>query len=151
MGERLKARGETIALAESCTGGLIAAQLSTPAGASAYLAGSAVAYHERMKELWAGVPGALLAQRRAVSREVCAAMAEGVRAAAGATWGLSVTGHAGPTGGTEADPIGTVYIGLAGQDRTEVQRHSFSGDRDRVRSFAAATALDLLRLRLLSP
>jgi nicotinamide-nucleotide amidase len=151
VGRLLESRGQTVALAESCTGGAVAQMLSAVPGASRYLLGGAVTYHERMKVRWAGVREETLAAHSAVSREVAGEMASGVRAQAGADWALSVTGYAGPTGGTEADPVGTVYLGLCGPDgQVEVERHRFHGDRERVRAFAAYGALDLLRRRLLA-
>lgn len=141
----------TLALAESCTGGLIAAQLTGVSGASNFLMGGAVVYTEKMKTAWAGVPEALLAQYGAVSRPVAIAMAEGIRAACGTTYGLSVTGFAGPTGGTPEEPVGTVYCALAeAGGPTRCERFSIPGDRDMVRLFAASNALELLRERLLT-
>jgi nicotinamide-nucleotide amidase len=144
----LRARGETVATAESCTGGLIAQRLTDPAGASQGVRGGAVVYQEDLKTKWARVPASRLATFGAVSAEVASDLARGIREEAGATWGLSATGFAGPTGGTEADPVGTVYLGLAGPGGVEVERHRFFGDRARVRAAAAANAIDLLRRRL---
>lgn len=150
VGELLVKRGRTVALAESCTGGLVAELLTSVPGSSRYVIGGAVTYHERMKVRWAGVREETLAAHTAVSREVAMEMAAGVRAQAGADYGLSVTGYAGPDGGTEAEPVGTVYLGLAGPDgKAEFERHRFLGERVRVRAFAAYGALDLLRRRLL--
>ena len=148
VGRLLQARGETVSVAESCTGGLVSERLTAPAGASAHFIGGAVTYHERMKSHWAKVAPQTLAKVGAVSAEVARELAAGVRAEAQTTWGISVTGYAGPTGGTEADPVGTVYLGLAGPEVLEVERHRFTGDRDRIRHFAAATAIDLLRRHL---
>lgn len=148
----LRARGETVATAESCTGGMMAGLLTDPAGASEVLRGGAVVYQEDLKAKWARVPQARLDRFGAVSAEVAADLAVGIRDEAGATWGLSATGFAGPTGGTEADPVGTVYLGLAGPSDTSatatVERHRFFGTRERVRRAAAANGLDLLRRRL---
>ena len=143
--------GATLATAESCTGGMIAEQLTAVSGASTFFIGGAVSYSEKMKMAWVGVPSEVLARHTAVSRETAIAMAEGVRAACETTYGLSVTGYAGPTGGTPEDPVGTVYCALAEQGRpTHCERFSIMGDRDRVRVFAATSALELLRLRLLT-
>ncbi|HZI12250.1 MAG TPA: CinA family nicotinamide mononucleotide deamidase-related protein [Myxococcus sp.] len=143
--------GATLAAAESCTGGLISAQLTSVPGSSSVFVGGAVVYAEKMKTAWVGVPSEVLARHTAVSRETAAAMAEGVRAACGTTYGVSVTGYAGPGGGTPEDPVGTVYCGLAGLDMpTRVERLSLSGDRDRVRLFAASHTLELLRRHLLA-
>ena len=141
----LRRRNERLALAESCTGGMVAALLTTVAGASDVLFGGAVTYAEEAKTLWAQVPAALLAQFGAVSRECAEAMASGVRAVTKADWGLSVTGFAGPGGGTQADPVGTVYLAVVGPRATRIERRTFLGDRDRVRRFACHAALDLLR------
>jgi nicotinamide-nucleotide amidase len=147
----LTASGGTLALAESCTGGLIAQQLTAVPGASSFLLGSAVVYTEPMKVAWAGVPAGLLARHGAVSRPVAEAMAEGVRAACQSTYGVSVTGYAGPTGGTPEDPVGTVYCALAQQGApTRCERFVLPGDRELVRLFAAFHALELLRERLLT-
>lgn len=143
--------GATLATAESCTGGLIAQQLTAVPGASNFFIGGVVSYSEKMKTAWVGVPSEVLARHAAVSRETAVAMAEGVRAACGTTYGLSVTGYAGPTGGTPEDPVGTVYCALADEGRpTHCERFSIMGDRDRVRLFAATSALELLRQRLLA-
>lgn len=143
--------GATLATAESCTGGMIAEQLTAVSGASTFFIGGAVSYSEKMKMAWAGVPAQVLERHTAVSRETAIAMAEGVRAACETTYGLSVTGYAGPTGGTPEDPVGTVYCALAQKGRpTHCERFSIKGDRDRVRLFAATSALELLRLRLLT-
>ena len=141
----------TLSLAESCTGGLIASQLTAVPGASGFLLGGAVVYTEPMKMAWAGVPAELLERHGAVSSPVAVAMAEGIRAASKTTYSLSVTGFAGPTGGTAEDPVGTVYCALAAEGApTRCERYSIPGDRDMVRLFAASYALELLRERLLT-
>ena len=141
----------TLSLAESCTGGLISAQLTAVPGASSFLLGGAVVYTEQMKMAWAGVSAELLERHGAVSNPVAMAMAEGIRAACQTTYGLSVTGFAGPTGGTAEDPVGTVYCALAVEGApTRCERFSIAGDRDLVRLFAASYALELLRERLLT-
>ncbi|MFL5343698.1 MAG: CinA family nicotinamide mononucleotide deamidase-related protein [Hyalangium sp.] len=151
MAKLLTRAGATLSLAESCTGGLIAQQLTSVAGSSTFFIGGAVSYSEKMKMAWVGVPAEVLARHTAVSRETAVAMAEGVRAACGTTYALSVTGYAGPTGGTPEDPVGTVYSALAAEGRpTHCERFSLTGDRDRVRLFAAISALELLRQRLLA-
>ncbi|MCP3138871.1 CinA family nicotinamide mononucleotide deamidase-related protein [Pyxidicoccus xibeiensis] len=143
--------GATLATAESCTGGLIAQQLTAVSGASSVFIGGAVVYSEKMKSAWVGVPAEVLERHTAVSRETAIAMAEGVRAACGTTFGLSVTGYAGPGGGTPEDPVGTVYCALAGAGMTtRCDRMTFSGDRDRVRLFAASHTLEMLRQHLLA-
>lgn len=150
VGALLLKRGQTVALAESCTGGMTAELLSSVPGASQYLLGAAVTYHESTKVRWAGVREETLAKHAAVSGPTALEMAAGVRAQAGADWGLSTTGYAGPGGGTAVDPVGTVYLGLAGPGGlSELEQHRFLGDRERVRAFAAYGALDMLRRRLM--
>ncbi|NPD24244.1 CinA family nicotinamide mononucleotide deamidase-related protein [Corallococcus exiguus] len=143
--------GHTLAVAESCTGGLVAQELTAVPGSSQVFIGGAVAYSEKMKSAWVGVPSDILAKHSAVSSQTALAMAEGVRAACGATFGLSVTGYAGPGGGTPEDPVGTVYCGLSGPGmEPRCERISLAGDRDRVRLFAASHVLEMLRLHLLA-
>ena len=151
VGALLLGRGETVAVAESCTGGRISDLLTSVSGASAWFPGGAVVYANAMKEAWVGVQRQTLLAHGAVSEEVAREMAEGVRAAAQATWGLSVTGVAGPTGGTPEKPVGTVFTALAGPRGTRVQKHRLPGDREQVRTFSAAAALEMLRLSLLEP
>ncbi len=146
--DALKQRRQFLALAESCTGGLIAELLTTEAGASDAFYGGACTYVEAAKTKWAGVPEGLLAQYGAVSSQTAEAMAKGVRDGTGVTWALSTTGYAGPTGGDTENPVGTVYLGLAGPTGVKVEKHRFHGDRERVRSFASYAALDLLRRSL---
>lgn len=110
----LSRRGRTVAVAESCTGGRIAAQLTSVPGASEVLLGGAVVYTEAAKQRWAHVPAGLLASAGAVSAEVARALASGIRAECGTDYGLGVTGYAGPGGGTEANPVGTVFVCVAG-------------------------------------
>jgi nicotinamide-nucleotide amidase len=151
LAKLLTRAGATLATAESCTGGLIAQQLTAVPGASTFFIGGVASYAEKMKTAWVGVSPEVLARHTAVSRETAIAMAEGVRAACGTTYGLSVTGYAGPTGGTPEDPVGTVYCALAAEGQpTQCERFSIMGDRDRVRLFAATSALEMLRQRLLA-
>jgi nicotinamide-nucleotide amidase len=142
---RLAARGERVALAESCTGGLLASILTSVPGASAVIDVGVVAYANSMKERVLGVPAKLLAAHGAVSDPVARALAEGARRVAGATWGVGITGIAGPTGGTPEKPVGTVFIALAGPPGTSGVQRLYRGDRDRIRRQAAYEALDLLR------
>src|SRR5215475_2288194 len=121
VGRQLLSRRETLALAESCTGGRIGDMLTDSPGASAYFLGSAVCYANALKETWAGVAHTTLVENGAVSLLVAAEMARGARASASSTWSLSVTGIAGPDGGTPEKPVGTVYIGLEGPDGNEVR------------------------------
>jgi nicotinamide-nucleotide amidase len=149
VGALLLGRQETVALAESCTGGRIADLLTSISGASAWFLGGAVVYANAMKEAFVRVRKETLGAHGAVSEEVAKEMAEGVRKAAAATWGLSVTGIAGPTGGSEEKPVGTVFIALAGPTGTVAQRYRFAGDRELIRTFSAGAALEVLRLALL--
>ena len=129
----------------------MASQLTAIAGASRFLVGSAVVYSEQMKTAWAGVSPELLERHGAVSAPVAVAMAEGIRVACQATYGLSVTGFAGPGGGTAGDPVGTVYCALSVEGvPTRCERFLLSGDRELIRIFAASHALELLREHLLT-
>jgi nicotinamide-nucleotide amidase len=151
LAKLLTRAGATLATAESCTGGLVAQQLTAVPGASTFFIGGVASYAEKMKTAWVGVSPEVLARHTAVSRETAIAMAEGVRAACGTTYGLSVTGYAGPTGGTPEDPVGTVYCALVAEGQLpQCERFSIMGDRDRVRLFAATSALEMLRQRLLA-
>jgi nicotinamide-nucleotide amidase len=145
---RLAARGERVALAESCTGGLVAELVTRVPGASNVFDLGLVAYANAVKERFAFVPGEVLAAHGAVSEPVARALAEGIRAAAGATWGIGVTGIAGPTGGTPDKPVGTVHLALAGPSGTEHVARLYRGDRERIRKMAAFEALNLLRLAM---
>ena len=143
---RLAARGERVALAESCTGGLVAELLTRVSGSSKVFDLGVVAYANAMKERILGVPAADLAGQGAVSEPVARALAEGARRTAGATWGIGITGIAGPTGGTPEKPVGTVHVALAGPEGTTAVARLYRGDRDRIRRIAAYEALNLLRL-----
>jgi len=145
---RLAARGEKVAVAESCTGGLIASLLTAIPGASAVLDLGVVAYANSAKSDLLAVPVALLAAHGAVSEPVARAMAEGVRRAGGATWGIGITGIAGPSGGTPEKPVGTVHLALAGPSGTAAVARHYRWDRERVRIAAAFEAIDLLRRAL---
>lgn len=147
VGGQLLARKQTLALAESCTGGRIGDMLTESPGASAYFLGSAVTYANALKERWVGVAHATLVASGAVSEPVAREMARGAREAAASTWALSVTGIAGPEGGSAEKPVGTVFLGLAGPEGTEVRAHRFHGDREQIRTASAYAALDWLRLR----
>jgi len=139
----------TAATAESCTGGMLAARLTEQSGSSDYFIGGYVTYRDAQKQATLGIPKELIAKHTAVSEPVAAAMAEAARQRSGATYALSTTGYAGPTGGTDFDPPGTVYLGIAGPQGTRVVRIRYGGDRDRVRALATQGALDLLRKTLL--
>ncbi|MCL5745629.1 MAG: competence/damage-inducible protein A [Acidobacteria bacterium] len=148
IGERLRARGATLSVAESCTGGLLAERITSIPGSSDYFVGGFLVYANRLKTELLGVDAALLAAHGAVSEPVAEAMALGARSRTDSTFGLSITGIAGPAGGTEEKPVGTVVVGLAGPDGCRTHRFRFLGDRARVRSLSAQSALDLLRKEL---
>jgi len=150
VGRLLAGQRKTLALAESCTGGLLAHRITNVPGSSRYLRGGVVAYHDDLKRGCLGVPPGVLARSGAVSAPVVRAMAAGVRRLADADVALAVTGIAGPSGATSRKPVGLVYIGLADRRRTLTQRCRFFGDRETVKFQAAQTALDWLRRYLLS-
>jgi nicotinamide-nucleotide amidase len=141
----LARRGDRVAIAESCTGGMVAEMLTAVSGSSNVFDLGVVAYANDAKTGIVGVPADLLAAEGAVSEPVARALAEGVRRLGRATWGIGITGIAGPTGGTADKPVGTVWTALAGPGGTQAQHRVFRGDRDRVRRTAAYEALDLLR------
>jgi len=149
LGALLRERKATVGIAESCTGGLASELLTAPAGASDYFIGSVVAYSNAMKQKWTGVRSESLQKYGAVSREVAVELAEGIRRESSSTYGLSITGIAGPGGGTAEKPVGTVYFALATPEGTQAQHQVMFGDRERIRVFAAAHALDMLRRHLL--
>lgn len=139
----LAARGETLAVAESLTGGLLAAAIVAVPGASAVFRGGLVVYATDLKESLAGVPAAVLAGRGPVHPEVALALAEGVRERCRSDWGLATTGVAGPDP-QEGVPVGTVYVAVAGPDDAEVQALALPGDRMAIRQAAVDAALSLL-------
>ncbi len=143
--------GKTIAVAESCTGGLIGHYLTEVPGISRFLLEDLVTYSNQAKTELLGVPAETIAAVGAVSEEVAAAMAEGVRRRAKADIGLSTTGIAGPTGGSPEKPVGLVYCGLAAEGGTHVERLTLVGDRSVVKERAAKYALNILRLHLRIP
>jgi PncC family amidohydrolase len=140
----------TLALAESCTGGLVSKLLTDVPGSSAFLLGGVVAYSNEAKEKLLGVPAAVISRHGAVSRPVVEAMARGAASAFGARLSASVSGVAGPDGGTADKPVGTVWVAALGPDRVEARRFLFTGDRERVRDLAAWTALLMLQERVLA-
>lgn len=145
----LAERGLTLALAESCTGGLLAARLTEAPGASAFLERGYVTYSNQSKIELLGVDPQLIETQGAVSEEVARAMADGARRAAGSHLGLAVTGIAGPTGATEAKPLGLVFVAVSGTLGDRVRRLHFPGGRERVRFQACQAALEMLRRALL--
>jgi len=148
VGCLLRKRRATVATAESCTGGMIASRLTDRGGSSDYFVAGLVTYTDAHKRELLGVKQDLIAKHTAVSEPVAAAMAECAVARTGATYGVSSTGYAGPQGGTPHDPVGTVYLGIAGPGGTRVSRIRHGGDRNRIRTLATQSALDLLRRRL---
>ena len=145
----LTAAGQTIATAESCTGGLIANRLTNVSGASAVFRAGYVPYSNAAKIRLLGVRRDTLETQGAVSAETCRQMAEGARQCEGVAYAVSTTGIAGPTGGTAEKPVGLVFIGLATPQRTLVQRHVLNFDRETFKHFVSQTALDMLRRELL--
>ena len=145
VGQVLAERGETLAVAESCTGGLIGHRLTNVPGSSNYFLQGWMTYSNEAKVKDLGVDPALIEQHGAVSEEVARAMAEGARMKADAAWGVSVTGIAGPTGGTASKPVGLTYIAVAGARQTLCQKFVFPQDRVRNKERAAQAALNLLR------
>ncbi|MCS7064676.1 MAG: nicotinamide-nucleotide amidohydrolase family protein, partial [Fimbriimonadales bacterium] len=145
----LREHGQSLATAESCTGGLLSHRITEVPGSSEVFIGGVVAYSNAVKEQELGVPRAILDQHGAVSEPTARAMAEGVRALLGSYWGIGITGIAGPTGGTPDKPVGLVYIGISDPTGTVVQRHLFLGDRSTIKGRAAQAALVLLRRGIL--
>ena len=149
VGYWLQMRNATLAVAESCTGGLLGERITAVAGSSRYFAGGAIVYANAMKSELAGVPADMIERHGAVSREVAAALAEGIRYRCEATLGCGITGIAGPGGGTPEKPVGLVFHALASDTGTEVIERNFPGDRKRIRWFAATLALDMVRRKLM--
>jgi nicotinamide-nucleotide amidase len=158
VGNLLRRRGQTVGVAESCTGGLVAQRLTRIAGSSDYFRGGVVAYANDVKESLALVPAALLREHGAVSEEVALALARGARRQTGSDWGIGITGIAGPGGGSEEKPVGTVYVAIDGEAAGTAatsgplrhRRLRLPGDRERVRWLSSQFALDLLRRHLLA-
>jgi nicotinamide-nucleotide amidase len=142
-------RQATLAVAESCTGGLISQRITSVPGASRSFLGGVVVYSDDFKTSFADVPAKLIAKHGAVSAEVAKALADGIRTRTGATLGLGVTGIAGPTGATDSKPVGLVYVAVSDAQGTNAIDRTFRGDRERVREWAAQLALDLVRRRLM--
>jgi nicotinamide-nucleotide amidase len=147
-GELLREAGLTVAVAESCTGGLVAKRFTDVPGSSDYFIGGVTAYSNKVKTEVLRVPAQLLVQHGAVSNEVAAAMAQGIGRLLGTDCALSTTGVAGPAGGTEEKPVGLVFVGSVVRGVTQVERLRLFGRRDQIRERAAMAAIDLLRRRL---
>ena len=148
VGRKLKAKGAWLAVAESCTGGLIGERITSVSGSSGYFKGGFIPYTAQMKHEMVGVPLDVLASHTAVSEPVAIAMAQGAKAGTGADYALSVTGYAGPDAGEDGTPAGVVWIGLAFPEGAEAKRFQLWGDRERVRTIASIYALDWLRKKL---
>ncbi len=148
-GYYLGMRQATLAVAESCTGGLLAERITSVPGSSRYFLGGAVVYDNSLKTALADVPPLLIAEHGAVSREVAAALAEGIRSKCKATLGIGITGIAGPGGGSEEKPVGLVFHALADGNETDVIERTYPGDRDRIRQWATQMALDMVRRKLM--
>ena len=140
----------TISFAESCTGGLISKYITDISGSSSVYKGSVVAYHNSIKELLLNVKGETIRTYGAVSEETCMEMAHNIRKLTNSDFGISTTGIAGPTGGTDNKPVGTVFIGVNSKNGTKVKKLNINGDRNKIRCVSAMNALDLLRRELLS-
>ena len=139
----------TIAAAESCTGGLLAERLTRIPGSSNYFLGGVVCYSNELKTAWADVPAEMIAAKGAVSSEVAVALAEGIRRHVRSTFGVGITGIAGPSGGSEEKPVGTVYIALASPSGTKERLLHLPGDREAVRFYSSQIALDMVRMHYL--
>jgi nicotinamide-nucleotide amidase len=148
IGKLLTARGETLSLAESLTGGMVGERITSVAGSSEYFAGGFLVYNDRMKHELLGIDQKVLDTHTAVSEQVACAMASESRARTGSTYAVSTTGEAGPTSNSGHAP-GTVFIGFSGPGGTAAHRYSFPPERSRVRAFTTQTALDQIRRHLL--
>jgi PncC family amidohydrolase len=144
LAEVLRGRRETLAVAESCTGGLLAAYLTEVPGSSEYLWGGAVVYSAAAKQRILGLDAAFVEQHGTVSSETTEALASAAREVSGSTYGAAITGWAGPTGGDELDPVGTVYVALAKPNGVETRRYRFGGERSEVRREAVVSAIGWL-------
>jgi len=139
----------TISAAESCTGGLLAERLTRIPGSSSYFLGGVVCYSNEMKTAWADVPPQMIAMKGAVSSEVAVALAEGIRRHVGSTLGVGITGIAGPGGGSEEKPVGTVHLAVAGASGVKERLAHLPGDREAIRFYASQLALDMVRTHFL--
>jgi nicotinamide-nucleotide amidase len=148
VGEKLARQGKTIAVAESCTGGLLAKLLTDVPGSSKYFTCGWITYSNQAKSSQLGVPAELIQQHGAVSEQVARAMAMGARNKAGTNYAIGITGIAGPTGGTEQKPVGLVYISVDSENGCYTEQLLLSGNRRFIRLRAAQTVLNLLRLKL---
>jgi nicotinamide-nucleotide amidase len=145
VGDHFRRTRNTLAIAESCTGGMLSARLTDIPGSSGFLLGGVVSYNNRVKQDLLAVPADMIKRHGAVSSEVAGAMAAGARRQTGASVGLSITGIAGPGGATPQKPVGLVFIGLSKGKRTQVQEFHFTGSRDAIRQRSVIASLDWLR------
>jgi nicotinamide-nucleotide amidase len=151
VGHELRSRGLTLALAESCTGGLAGSMVTAEPGASVWFRGGVMCYANEVKRDLCGVRQASLDSQGAVSETVAIELADGVRSWLAADWAASITGIAGPSGGSESKPVGTVFIGVSGPGFSRARRFHFPGERASIRDRAARGALALVRLAIRSP
>ncbi|HKD13838.1 MAG TPA: competence/damage-inducible protein A [Candidatus Angelobacter sp.] len=148
VGYYLQMRNANLSVAESCTGGMVSQRITSVPGSSRYFVGGAVVYDNSLKSGLADVPPILIQQHGAVSREVAASLAEGIRKRCNTSLGVGVTGIAGPGGGTEEKPVGLVFHAVADGNSTDVVERRFPGDRDLIRQWATTQALDMVRRKL---
>ena len=144
-GKILRTTKKTLAVAESCTGGLLGSLITDTPGSSAYFLGGIVAYDNRIKIAQLGIKKALLQKYGAVSSQVAGKMAENIRKKFGSDYGIGITGITGPDGGSKEKPVGLVYIAVSSKKKTIIQKNIFRGGRRRIRTLAANQALNLLR------
>jgi competence/damage-inducible protein CinA-like protein len=149
VAHELTANGATISAAESCTGGLLAQRLTSIAGSSSYFLGGVVCYSNELKTAWVDVPPEMILSKGAVSAEVAVALAEGIRRRVGSTIGVGITGIAGPGGGTEEKPVGTVHVAISYPGGVKERGVRFPGERENVRWQASQVALDMVRIHFL--
>src|SRR5579864_6048931 len=149
VAEQLTLNNATIAAAESCTGGLLAQRLTSIAGSSSYFLGGVVCYSNELKTAWADVPAEIIAAKGAVSPEVAVSLADGIRRRVGSTLGVGITGIAGPGGGSDEKPVGTVHVAISHAGAIKERAARFPGDRESIRWQASQLALDLVRVHFL--
>ena len=150
VGMYLVMKRKTVAVAESCTGGLLGERLTRIPGSSNFFLGGVICYSDPLKTNLCGVPKSLIEQNGAVSKPVAQALAEGIRKRAGASIGIGITGIAGPSGGSPEKPVGLVFISLADERGTQIREFRFPGNRERIRHWATQAALELIRRRVRS-
>jgi nicotinamide-nucleotide amidase len=148
VGMYLVMKQKTVAVAESCTGGLLSERLTRVPGSSAFFLGGVVCYSNELKTRLVGVPAELIISEGAVSKPVAQVLAEGIRRRAGSAIGVGITGIAGPGGGTPEKPVGLVFVAIADEQSTEVRQFRFPGERERVRTWTSVAALEMIRRRV---